>query len=196
MKRIVLPICTAFSVLALFYGSSCNNSKNKVGNAETENQEKSVQLAETEPKTLSPEELVSKGEHLVAVTGCDDCHSPKKYENGIPSPDMALRLSGHQANMKLEPYDQATLKNGYVLTNSNFTAWIGPWGTSYAANITSDETGIGNWSEEQFIKSIREGKQKGLDQDNGEFQSSGFHDTLLYFKRKLSYDNVTSLFVI
>ena len=29
--------------------------------------------------------------------------------------------------------------------------------------VTSDATGIGNWKEEQFIKAIREGKYKGLD---------------------------------
>ncbi|MNE65179.1 Fructose dehydrogenase cytochrome subunit precursor [compost metagenome] len=40
---------------------------------------------------------------------------------------------------------------------------VGPWGSSYSANITSDATGIGQWSEEQFIKCIRTGKSKGLD---------------------------------
>lgn len=33
---------------------------------------------------------------------------------------------------------------------------------SFAANITSHETGIGNWTEEQFIRALREGKYKGL----------------------------------
>ena len=39
----------------------------------------------------------------------------------------------------------------------------GPWGTSFAANLTPDETGIGNWSFGQFKKALTEGKAKGLD---------------------------------
>jgi hypothetical protein len=45
----------------------------------------------------------------------------------------------------------------------DLTAATGPWGTSYAANISSDATGIGNWTEAQFIKCMREGKLKGMD---------------------------------
>jgi hypothetical protein len=45
----------------------------------------------------------------------------------------------------------------------HFTAAAGPWGVSFAANLTSDESGIGNWTEEQFFKAIREGKSKGMD---------------------------------
>ena len=33
---------------------------------------------------------------------------------------------------------------------------------SFSANLTSDPTGIGNWTEEQFFRAIREGKSKGL----------------------------------
>jgi hypothetical protein len=51
---------------------------------------------------------------------------------------------------------------GYAITQT-LTSWVGPWGTSYAANLTPDKTGIGNWSEEQFMKAIREGKYKGMD---------------------------------
>jgi hypothetical protein len=51
----------------------------------------------------------------------------------------------------------------WVLFNQSLTAFVGPWGVSFAANISSDETGIGNWTEEQFFKAIREGKYKGMD---------------------------------
>ena len=43
------------------------------------------------------------------------------------------------------------------------TTAVGPWGTSFAANLTPDETGIGNWSEAQFLKAIKEGKFKGME---------------------------------
>ncbi|MCB9297006.1 MAG: hypothetical protein H6559_28375 [Lewinellaceae bacterium] len=38
-----------------------------------------------------------------------------------------------------------------------------PWGVSYAANLTSDDTGIYLWTEAQFFRAIREGKYKGLE---------------------------------
>jgi len=81
----------------------------------------------------------------------------------MPEPDMDRRLSGHPADLKLAPYDANTVKNGWAMTNQHFTAWVGPWGTSFSANITSDkETGIGNWTEEQFFRCLREGKYHGL----------------------------------
>ena len=48
--------------------------------------------------------------------------------------------------------------------NEDLTSAAGPWGVSFSANITSDSTGLGNWTEAQFFKALREGKFKGLDQ--------------------------------
>ena len=43
------------------------------------------------------------------------------------------------------------------------TAFAGPWGVSYARNLTPDPvTGIGIWSEEQFMKTIRSGRHWGV----------------------------------
>jgi len=53
-------------------------------------------------------------------------------------------------------------KKGLIVTQT-FTAWTGPWGVTYAANLTSDSTGIGNWKEEQFLKALKEKKWMGLD---------------------------------
>jgi hypothetical protein len=50
---------------------------------------------------------------------------------------------------------------GQVVTQT-LTSWVGPWGISYTANLTSDTTGIGMWSEDQFLYAIRNGKLKGL----------------------------------
>ncbi|HRO48118.1 hypothetical protein [Agriterribacter sp.] len=55
------------------------------------------------------------------------------------------------------------IKKGWVLFNPDLTASAGPRGVSFAANLTSDPTGIGNWSEAQFRKALREEKFKGLD---------------------------------
>ena len=43
------------------------------------------------------------------------------------------------------------------------TAAAGPWGVSFAANLTPDQSGIGTWTEEQFKKALTQGKFKGLD---------------------------------
>ena len=42
------------------------------------------------------------------------------------------------------------------------TAWSGPWGESFAANLTPDtNTGLGNWTEEMFVKAMRSGRHMG-----------------------------------
>jgi hypothetical protein len=51
----------------------------------------------------------------------------------------------------------------WVTTEKHQTAWVGPWGISYASNLTPDKaTGIGALSEEMFIKTIRDGKLMGV----------------------------------
>lgn len=114
------------------------------------------------PTPTSQEDLVKRGKYLVDIAGCNDCHSPKVFGPKGPSPDPNLLLSGHPENVPLDAIDKNALKS-WVLFNGMNTAAVGPWGVSFAANITSDETGIGTWTEQQFIKAMREGKYKGLD---------------------------------
>lgn len=106
--------------------------------------------------------LVKRGEYLVSIMGCDDCHSPKIMGKFGPEPDLARRLSGHPAAQKLPQVNTEVLKS-WVLFDMGQTAAVGPWGVSYAANITSDQTGIGSWTEAQFFTAIRKGKFKGLE---------------------------------
>jgi cytochrome c553 len=117
----------------------------------------------TEPQATNSQSLVERGNYLVSSIGCDDCHSPKTFGPKGPEIDMEHRLSGYPADRPLQKVDAAALKNGWMLFGADLTAAVGPWGVSFAANITSDSTGIGNWTEAQFIKAIREGKSKGLD---------------------------------
>ncbi len=113
---------------------------------------------------LGYESKVAWGEHLVTIGVCDDCHSPKIMTENGPEPDPSLRLSGHPASMEPANLDRKVIEqNGYGACNPHLTSWIGPWGISYAANLTSDPTGIGNWTEENFFRAIREGKFKGLE---------------------------------
>jgi cytochrome c2 len=119
----------------------------------------------TEAKTetaISQDSLIKKGEYIVLTSGCNDCHTPKKMGQHGPELDEALLFSGHPAQMPLPKIDPAAVKD-WVLFNQNLTAFAGPWGVSFAANISSDATGIGNWTEEQFFRALREGKSKGLE---------------------------------
>lgn len=114
------------------------------------------------PVTISQDSLVKKGNYLVSTMGCDDCHTSKVMGPQGPQLDMANRFGGHLAAVKLGPIDTSQLSKGWVLFNMTQTAAFGPWGISYAANISSSEHGIGNWSLDQFKLALREGKYKGM----------------------------------
>jgi hypothetical protein len=107
--------------------------------------------------------VVKRGAYIVTISGCDDCHSPKKFGPHGPEIDLDRRLSGFPASRIFPKYDSSVIKKGMVVFNEDLTSAAGPWGVSFAANLTSDETGLGNWSEAHFFKAIREGKFKGLE---------------------------------
>ena len=108
------------------------------------------------------ESQVKWGEHLVTVSACHDCHTPKKMTDRGPDIDSSLLLSGHPSQMPIPDVDRKELEGKGVTATSDLTSWIGAWGISYTANLTSDATGIGNWKEEQFIYALRNGTMKGL----------------------------------
>ncbi len=138
-------ILTCIAVGCLAY--SCNSPKAK-------------EIAKEE--IIETETPVARGEYLVNVLGCHDCHSPKTITPNGPAPDPARLLSGFPSDQVLAQYDEETAKS-YVLFNMDLTSATGPWGTSFAANLTPDESGIGSWSEEQFLKALKQGKWKGMD---------------------------------
>lgn len=117
-----------------------------------------------ENKQMTQQELISRGKYLVTTGGCDDCHTPKIYTANGPVPDTSRLLSGFQQGGTLPALDVKYVAPGnWVATESNFSAWVGPWGISYASNLTPDNaTGIGALSEEMFIKTLREGKYMGV----------------------------------
>ncbi|HRE42010.1 MAG TPA: c-type cytochrome [Ignavibacteria bacterium] len=116
----------------------------------------------TKTTEISQDSLVKRGEYLVTVMGCNDCHTPKKFGPKGPELDMDKYLSGHPANIPVAKVDTSLMKD-WVYFNHLLTVAVGPWGVSFAANLTPDATGIGNWSEAQFKKALKEGKFKGLD---------------------------------
>lgn len=114
---------------------------------------------------LTQEELVKRGEYMVLVGGCNDCHTPKRMgAHGMPTPDPSILLSGHPANAPIAPLPTGVPDmNGWIgLTNMHMTAWAGPWGISFASNLTPDpQAGLGMWTEKNFIDAIRTGKHMG-----------------------------------
>ena len=77
--------------------------------------------------------------------------------------DSSKLLSGHPANMPMPPVNLKSLDPGqWMSLSGDLTAFVGPWGLSYTANLTPDSaTGIGAWTETQFINTIRNGKHLG-----------------------------------
>ena len=114
------------------------------------------------PLTFGASPEVARGQYLVTIMGCDDCHTPMKMGPKGPEPDMSRRLSGHPAEIKVPRGFAADPKGWMWAGNATNTAFAGPWGVSYAPNLTADATGLGSWTEANFVKAIREGKHLGV----------------------------------
>jgi mono/diheme cytochrome c family protein len=98
----------------------------------------STPKTETETATTSDSTAamtpVQRGAYLVTVTGCHDCHTPGVFYG---APDMSRQLSGSELG------------------------WQGPWGVSYARNLTPDpNTGLGNWTDEEILNALQKGVKK------------------------------------
>jgi hypothetical protein len=120
-------------------------------------------------KKAAPQTPVERGKYLVTIAACHDCHTPKiEGLDGKPVLDEKRLLSGHPEKAPYPTWtpDDMKQRNALALTNSMLTAWAGPWGVSFAFNLTPDkETGIAEWSEQNFIQALRTGKHQG--QPNG-----------------------------
>jgi cytochrome c len=109
-------------------------------------------------KVVTP---VERGQYLVTIMACGDCHTPYKMTPTGPEPDATRLLSGHPASLKMPPPPALTQEWAWAGAVTN-TAFAGPWGVSYAANLTPDEkTGLGAWNEEMFMRALRLGKHLG-----------------------------------
>ncbi len=86
--------------------------------------------------TAAGADMVATAEHgayLATIMGCHDCHTPGALYG---APDFQRALAGSEVG------------------------WSGPWGVSYARNITPDPVaGIGAWTEDQIVLTLRTGKR-------------------------------------
>lgn len=105
---------------------------------------------------------VERGAHLVRSMGCNDCHTPWKMGPNGPEPDMTRALTGHPESDKITEVPKLPDSPwGWIAARDN-TAFAGPWGVSFTMNLTPDkETGLGKWTVEQFIATMRTGRHLG-----------------------------------
>jgi hypothetical protein len=114
-------------------------------------------------KPAAMSETVRRGQYLVTAMACNDCHTPFKMGPKGPEPDMTRMLSGQPADQKVSPPPRLNAEWMWAGTGG-MTAFAGPWGVSFAANLTPDkETGLGNWTEAMFVSAIRSGKHAGVE---------------------------------
>ncbi|HEY5623592.1 MAG TPA: c-type cytochrome [Gammaproteobacteria bacterium] len=88
-------------------------------------------LASTMALAQSQDEFVARGRYLAeGILGCGNCHTPK---GGNGEPNLTMKFAG-----------------AFVVEEPGLKA--------FAPNITMDvETGIGSWTDEEIIVSIRDG---------------------------------------
>lgn len=116
--------------------------------------------ARSEKKT----DAVARGRYLVTAMGCNDCHTPLMMTPQGPAPDMSRMLSGHPGNMEM-PAPPAPSGPWMWSGAGTMTAFAGPWGITFAPNLTPDMTGLGVYTEETFIGAMRTGKRMGVGRD-------------------------------
>lgn len=104
------------------------------------------------------------GEHLVTIAACGDCHTPKKMGPRGPIFDSTRLLSGHPAGEPIFDINKKEIQSKGLVVTSDLTSWVGPWGVTFTANLTPDDTGIGTWEFNQFKNAIRNGKFHGLNE--------------------------------
>ena len=105
---------------------------------------------------------VARGKYLVTIMGCNDCHTPWKTTPRGPEPDMTRMLSGHPQEFTVTaPPGRHDGPWVWAATGTN-TAFSGPWGISFTANLTPDpDTGLGKWTADIFIGALRTGRHEG-----------------------------------
>jgi hypothetical protein len=119
-------------------------------------------LADPAPSSGAPRETIERGAYLVKIMACNDCHTPWQMTARGPEPDMTRMLSGHPQGLVV-PAAPAPQGEPWVWSGAGTnTAFAGPWGVSFTANLTPDlETGLGKWTAETFIATIRNGRHEG-----------------------------------
>jgi mono/diheme cytochrome c family protein len=115
-----------------------------------------------EPAADAAAAKLAHGKYLVTIAGCNDCHTPLVMGPEGPERDMTRMLSGHPESLVMPPRPVLPEGPWGAVAAATFTAWSGPWGVSFTANLTPDpETGLGKWTLQNFRDTLRTGRRMG-----------------------------------
>ena len=105
---------------------------------------------------------IARGKYLVDIMGCHDCHTPMKMGANGPEWDMTRALSGHPEELVMPPAPSLPPGPWVASIGATFTAFASPAGTVFTRNLTPDkETGLGDWTVEEFIATMKTGRERG-----------------------------------
>lgn len=146
------------------------------------------QVSQTGDRVAQTGDRVIRGKYLVDIMGCHDCHTPWKMGPQGPEMDMTRALSGHPESMAMPPAPALPPGPWMGAVGATMTAWAGPWGVSFTRNLTPDkETGLGDWTLEQFIATMKTGRDRG--------KGRALLPPMPYFNlAKLSDEDIASVF--
>jgi cytochrome c5 len=146
-----------FPVLALVLLAACTEKKEAPASTAPTTQKEPPAVA----AAATHADIVKRGEQLVKMGGCSDCHTPMAFDPkiGMPVPQMDRFLSGHPAGAP-DPSGNPG-KGDQAVIGPTFTSFRLPFGVVYARNLTPDpETGL-RMEKAQFIATLRTGKHRG-----------------------------------
>ena len=115
-----------------------------------------------EQNTMKDTADVERGRYVVNAFGCADCHTPMKLGPNGPEQDTTMMFAGHPEKLVMPPAPALPPGPWAATVAGTMTAWSGPWGVSFTANLTPDpETGLGKWSAKDFVDTLRTGRHLG-----------------------------------
>ena len=115
------------------------------------------------PGTAGKTAQIARGKYLVDIMGCHDCHTPTKMGPNGPEWDMTRALSGHPEELVMPP--APALPPGPWVAQHRATRSPRShrrWAPCFTRNLTPDkETGLGDWTVEEFIATMKTGRERG-----------------------------------
>jgi mono/diheme cytochrome c family protein len=118
--------------------------------------------AEAREQVPAKAKQIARGKYLVDIMGCHDCHTPMKMGPKGPEWDMTRALSGHPQEVVMPPAPVLPPGPWVASIGATFTAFASPAGTVFTRNLTPDkETGLGDWTVEEFIATMKTGRERG-----------------------------------
>lgn len=142
--------CLIVTALVSFIAIGCNQKPN------------------TPTVTIYSPERLEIGQAVVEGWNCSFCHTPQiEGPDGKLISDPKRFMSGHPADEEVPTVPDMIITSPEwmeFLDNLDSTVWATDDMLVFSANLTPDnETGIGNWTEVEFVETIREGRHRGIE---------------------------------